>query len=307
MKKKGKFYKTASGDRSAHGFTLVELMVAMLVGAIAMGAIYSVYITVTRSYMVQRELAHMQQNLRAAMYLIKNDLRNSGRNGVMDGTVGIINVSRWNADTDDASGYPGITMTSMFDTDADGEANPETIRTISYRVTDTDNDGRRELRRMDDFGSGSWDLVFDGIEDISFAFAYDNDDDLDLDRTAIPAGGAGAIIWGINTDNVVGLDTNADNVPDGNIDLNDDKDGDGWIDTVDGGLGGQIPLVNIRAVRIWLLARSRNAFPNYTDDHTYVLGHKVIDMTDAANANRRNFRHKMLEGAIALPNHQWLP
>jgi type IV pilus assembly protein PilW len=292
---------------SSQGFTLVELLVAMVVAAIAMGAIYSVYISVVRSYSVQRELAHMQQSMRAAMYLIKDDLRNSGREPLMTGAVGITNVSRFNGDADDASGYPGITMTSMFDSDGDGQADTDIVRTISYRVWDSDGDGRRELRRQDSLSPdpNAWYLVFDGIEDISFAYAFDNDNDMDLDRNNNDANAT--VVWGINTDNIVGLDTNADNIPDGNIDENDDGDGDGDIDNADGGLGAQIPLEDIRAVRIWLLARSRTAYPDYQDTQTYVLGHKVINMQDAANANRRNFRHKMLVSAVALNNHGRTP
>lgn len=293
----------------APGFTIIELLVAILVMAIAMGAIYSVYISVMRSYTLQRELAHMQQNMRAAMYLIKNDLRNASRNPLMDDSLGITNIGRFNPDADDPLGYPGITMTTMIDTDNDGAANSDTIRTISYQVFDTDGDGRRELRRQDSLSATplAWDLVFDGVEDFGFAYAYDNDNDRDLDRSSILGVGAGTVIWAVNTDNVIGLDVNTDNNPDGDIDILDDGDNNGVIDSADGGLGAQIPLADIRAVRIWILARSRQPIPKYTDGGTYVVGNKVLDMTDPVNANRANFRHKLLVGAVALPNHERKP
>jgi type IV pilus assembly protein PilW len=303
--KKSLTIKPFSGEQ---GFTLIELIVAMLMVSVAMGAIFAISISAQRSYTHQRELAHMQQNLRAAMYLIKNDIRNTGRNALMNDAVGITNVSRFNPDADDPAGYPGITLTSLWDTDAppDGIAD-DAQRTIAYRVFDSDGDGRRELRRWDSLSAApAWDLVFDGIEDIGFAYAYDTDNDLNMERTAV-AVGAGPIIWAINTDNVVGLDTNADNVPDGDINALDDTDGDGDIDNADGGLGTQIPLSDIRAVRIWLLARSRTAFPGFTDNSIYTLGHKVLDMSAAANANRNNFRHKLLVGAVAMNNHERKP
>jgi hypothetical protein len=68
-----------------------------------------------------------------------------------------------------------------------------------------------------------------------------------------------------------------------------------------------VPLVDIRVVRIWLLARSRVAYNDFIDNSTYVVGNKVVDMSDPVNAGLRNFRHKLLEGAIALQNHLWVP
>ena len=147
----------------------------------------------------------------------------------------------------------------------------------------------------------------DGIEDIGFAYAYDNDNNLDLDRVAA-AGGAGSVIWAIDTDNNNTLDTNVDSNADGDVKNDDDTNSDGLINNTDGALGTTVPLTDIRAVRIWLLSRSNRADPDYVDPHAYVIGHKVLDMkNDAAYANRRNFRHYLLDSAIALPNHQWLP
>lgn len=176
----------------APGFTFIELLVTMVVASIALGAIYAIYISVVESYSRQRELAHMQQNMRAAMYLNKNDLRNAGRNPLMNNQFGIIDVRRYNPDADDLNGFPGITMTSLMDADNDGLVNAGSQRTISYRVFDSDGDGRRELRRQDSNSPtpNAWDLVFDGIEDISFAYAFDADNDLDLDRKT----GAGGLL-----------------------------------------------------------------------------------------------------------------
>jgi type IV pilus assembly protein PilW len=288
------------------GFTIIELVVVMGVASIALGAIYTVYVSVSKDYARQREVVNMQQNLRSAIYLIKNDLRNAGRNPLMDGSVGITDVGRYNPDDDAPDGYPGITMTTMIDTDRDGEVEIGTLRTISYRVDDADGDGRRELWRQDSNSAAplAWDLVFDGIEDISFAYAYDNDNDLDLDRSN---GAASAVIWALDTDGITGLDTNADNNSDGDINAQDDNNEDGNIDSSDGSLGAQIPLSDIRAVRIWLLARSKQTFPKYTDSKTYVLGHKVMDMLNDTYANRRTFHHKLLVGAVALQNRQRKP
>ena len=74
--------------RANAGFTLVEMLIAMVVGAILIGAIYSSYMVQEKASTVQRELARMENCLRASMYLMKTDLLNSGRDGDMNGTLG---------------------------------------------------------------------------------------------------------------------------------------------------------------------------------------------------------------------------
>ena len=234
--------------------------------------------------------------------------------------MGITNVGRFNEVTGlpDPNGYPGITMTTFMDKHdkdhsknldgtykLDGQADSDSPRTIDYRVWDTDGDGRFELRRRDSDNPNpnNWDLVFDGIEDISFAFAYDTNNDWDLERANNNP--LNSVVWAIDTDNVPGLDTNSDNVSDGDINIQDDSAKDGEINAIDGSLGTQINLRDIRAVRIWLLARSETAFPKHVDRQTYVLAHKVIDMTDPAYANQARFYHRMLTGAVALWNYEY--
>jgi type IV pilus assembly protein PilW len=65
---------------SNQGFTIVELMVAMVVSLLAMAAIYSTFLAQHRSYQVQGEAADMQQNIRAAMYYMQREIRMAGSN-----------------------------------------------------------------------------------------------------------------------------------------------------------------------------------------------------------------------------------
>jgi prepilin-type N-terminal cleavage/methylation domain-containing protein len=57
------------------GFTLIELLVAMALGLVIMAGIYRVFISQQDSYIVQDQVAAMQQNLRGAMYIITRDLQ----------------------------------------------------------------------------------------------------------------------------------------------------------------------------------------------------------------------------------------
>ena len=62
------------------GFTLVELLVAIFVSAIIMTAVYAAYNSQNKSYVIQEEVAALQQNLRAAMFYMSNQIREAGCN-----------------------------------------------------------------------------------------------------------------------------------------------------------------------------------------------------------------------------------
>jgi type IV pilus assembly protein PilW len=63
---------------SNQGFTMVELLVAMVVALLAMGAIYSTFLNQQKSYLVQGETAAMHQNIRAAMFYLQREIRMAG-------------------------------------------------------------------------------------------------------------------------------------------------------------------------------------------------------------------------------------
>jgi len=74
---------------SNQGFTIVELMVAMVVSLLVMGAIYSTFLSQSKSYLVQEEVVAMQQNLRAAMFYMQREIRMAGCDPFDIGGIGI--------------------------------------------------------------------------------------------------------------------------------------------------------------------------------------------------------------------------
>jgi type IV pilus assembly protein PilW len=77
MKRKQKHFSLRCTNQ---GFTMIELLVAMVVSLLAMAAIYSTFLAQHRSYQVQNESAEMQQNIRAAMYYMQREIRMAGSN-----------------------------------------------------------------------------------------------------------------------------------------------------------------------------------------------------------------------------------
>ncbi len=66
------------GESRQKGFTLVELIVATAVTLVVLAAIFMTYKSQQDSYVSQEQVAEMQQNLRAAFYMMARDVRMAG-------------------------------------------------------------------------------------------------------------------------------------------------------------------------------------------------------------------------------------
>ena len=119
---------------STQGFTLIELLVGMVVSLLAMGAIYSTFLNQHKSYLVQEEVAAMQQNIRAAMFYMQREIRMAGCDPTGLANAGITAASAtsihftedvWNGT---AGGNP------------DGDVD-DSNEDITYNLDDSDGDG----------------------------------------------------------------------------------------------------------------------------------------------------------------------
>lgn len=60
------------------GFTLIEILVALAISGIVLTGIFFVFETSNKSYILQEDIARMQQNVRTAKYFLEKDLRMTG-------------------------------------------------------------------------------------------------------------------------------------------------------------------------------------------------------------------------------------
>ena len=65
----------ATGKR---GFSLVELLIAMVMAGVVMGAIYNIYVSQQKAYSSQELVAETQQNFRAAITVMGREIRLAG-------------------------------------------------------------------------------------------------------------------------------------------------------------------------------------------------------------------------------------
>jgi prepilin-type N-terminal cleavage/methylation domain-containing protein len=268
------------------GFTLIEIMVAMAISILALAAIYGAFQSQQRSQTTQQMVVDMQQNARAALALMCREIRMAGyqplaHDGVdNDGVNGIDDPGESNVQGFVTARSDIIKFTLDLNADGDDNDDNESITYGFYNGTDANGDGIADagaapLGREHRTGAGFQALAFD-IEAVAFAYAFDADSDGALDTY----GGAAdrGIIWAYDSNGGGALDRHIDTNVDGVIDESDTSGGEslvgsGWASTT-------VPLNRIRAVQIWLLARTRNPVQGHQNTQIYVVGPKRVVCND---------------------------
>lgn len=94
------------------GFSLIELMIALLIGSLLMVGIFHVLFGAKESYRIQDELSRTQENARFAAEFIARDLRMAGLRGCRPGlpiTSMVNNSGDWRYDlSQPLRGYRGV-------------------------------------------------------------------------------------------------------------------------------------------------------------------------------------------------------
>ncbi len=138
------------------GFTLVEVLIAMVIAGVVMSAIYYTYYSQQKSYIAQEEIAAMQQNLRVAMLYMEREIRMAGCD-----PTGFANAGITTKDT----GSMSFELDIRGDTegsDSDGDTDdPDEV--ITYSLAGTD------LLRNDSNGAGNQ-LIAENIDALDFVY-----------------------------------------------------------------------------------------------------------------------------------------
>ena len=168
------------GDQE-HGFTLVELLVAMAMLGIVMGAIYSTYKSQQDSYVVQEEVVQMQQNLRAALHLLGKDLRAAGynpaKNPDIEGFLTEIPEEESAGSPETSTSTTSLAMTADLDMNASINADDHTEQ-LAYRF----NNGGFTLEKFiydSDSDTWDWETVADNIDAVNFVYLDEDGNPLD--------------------------------------------------------------------------------------------------------------------------------
>jgi type IV pilus assembly protein PilW len=217
------------------GFTLPELLVVMVISGMVMAAMYSSYYSQQKSYVVQEQVAAMQQNLRVAIYYMEREIRMAGCDPTRAADAGITVA---NADsisfTEDITGAAGapdadtsdpnksitysLSAGDLWREDVNGIGNQtiaENIDALNFVYLD----GASPANVLDDDGNGNVTTSISQIRSVQItALAKAGREDPGYANNITYTNRQGTLIFSVATDGI-------DNDGDGTTDEADEVDG----------------------------------------------------------------------------------
>jgi type IV pilus assembly protein PilW len=254
------------------GFTLIELLMAMTTGIIVLAGIYAAFNSQQKIYTKESQVVDAEQSVRGAAHFMVREIRLAGMDVTGTTGAGFTTAGRGSIQfTLDFQGGVPRGGDGLLDADED----------ITYGFSaadDADADGLVDsgiapIMRV----SATNDNLAEDIRAVGFAYAFDDDGDGELDFVDGDGDGeldAGEEIWAYDSDAGGNLDT----------------DNDTGL-----ALASAVNFDRIRAVRIWLLARTRQPLRGYSGRKIFTVGDKVIDVTD-------NFKYRLLTHTVKCRN-----
>ena len=250
--------------KNKSGFTLIELLMAMVTGIIVLAGIYAAFNSQQKIHTKESQVVDAEQNVRGAAHFMVREIRLAGMDETGMAGAGFLiagpdsirfTLDR-NDDEDVADAGEDITYGFLAGADA-----------VVAGIADS---GAAAITR-------GIDRLAEDIHAVGFAYAYDDDGDGELDwfdDDGDTVFDPGEEVWAYDSDG------------DGDLDLDNDS---GLA------LAADVNFDNIRAVRVWILARTRNPLRGYSGPKNFIVGDKPINRND-------NFKYRLLTHTVKCRN-----
>lgn len=253
--------------KNKNGFTLIELLMAMVTGMIVMAGIYVAFNSQQKIHTKEQQAVDAAQNVRVAAQFMTREIRLAGMDETGLAGAGFL-----------VAGPHAIQFTLDRDDDEDVADADEDISYGFAAAADTDADGLSDSGAAPIIRAGTGnDRLAEDIYAIGFAYAFDNDGDGELDFVDGDGDGvldAGEEIWAYDSDAGGDLDWDNDNGV---------------------ALASAVTFDKIRAVRVWILARTRQPLRGYSGPKSFIVGDKPINLND-------NFKYRLLTTTVKCRN-----
>ncbi|MDO9228598.1 MAG: prepilin-type N-terminal cleavage/methylation domain-containing protein [Syntrophales bacterium] len=150
----------------ARGFSLVEMLIAMAVGMVVLGAMYSVFTIQDKTFANQENFVEMQQSVRAGMDMMAREIMMAGYD-----PAGV------NSDANPSNDFSGVTVNAsqlqiredIADLNGDGDTGDENENIVYiYKYYDENSDYPYQIKRKT--GDGSFQPFVENVQ--SFTFQY---------------------------------------------------------------------------------------------------------------------------------------
>jgi len=266
--------------KNKSGFTLIELLMAMVTGIIVLAGIYAAFDSQQKIHTKEQQVTDAVQNVRGAAHFMVREIRLAGMDVTGTAGAGFLVAGphsiQFTLDRHDGGGG-----------DADGDVT-DADEDITYRFSaaqDTNANGIADAgatsltRTTFDAVLGVFtdDRLAEDIHAVGFAYAYDENGDGELewdDEDGDMVFDPGEETWAYDSD------------ANGNL----DRDNDTGLD-----LPSVVSFDAIRAVRVWILARTRSPLRGSSRLKNFIIGDKPINVND-------NFKYRLLTTTVKCRN-----
>ena len=164
------------------GMTLIEIMIALLLGSFLLTGVISVYLSSSHSYRMLSGSSRLQENGRFAMMFINRDIRHAGSKACWQNnfstTTSLIPIAGTN---NDGLGTTDSITLQMSNTDC-----PLVSSTVIYTI----EDGTGDQPALHQNINGNKQELIEGVENMQILYGADNNSD-DTPDYYVDAGTAG--------------------------------------------------------------------------------------------------------------------
>jgi type IV pilus assembly protein PilW len=149
------------------GVTLIELLIGLIISGIVVAGFYRLFITQTKTYAVQDQIAEVQQGIRSSMEILLRDLRMTGfDDDNIHSTVAITNPIAYPL-KDDA-------ITVNYEYYDKSTSRYEKYAVAYWRET---NSSRLIRQRITDDVGGPKDILLENVGALNFTYGIDANED----------------------------------------------------------------------------------------------------------------------------------
>ena len=165
-------WKASAAGPSNKGFTLIELMVAMLISVLVAVAVFYAYEGQQHAQLGQKQIVEMQQNIRAATYIMVKEIRKAGYDPSGGAGAGISLAG--DGSNGNPLGFSFVADNDGLDNNGDGTID-ETgeLQIIEYDLYDADGDGDMDIGRKEG-AAGSRQAIAENMAVLSFVYLDSN-------------------------------------------------------------------------------------------------------------------------------------
>jgi prepilin-type N-terminal cleavage/methylation domain-containing protein len=154
--------------RNKYGFTLVELLVVVAIVAIVAGAIYGVFQSSNRTYVVQDAVMAMQQDARFGLKYVAEQAMMAGYDprGIGENTFGFQLNATWDGDSQTCN---ATNLAFTMDDDQDGAVNVTDTERAAFRLQ---GGALQRFRNANGSPPAGWDTIITGVDTANSFFTY---------------------------------------------------------------------------------------------------------------------------------------